>query len=63
MEDSENDQRRAKEGAWAAHLVEHAPIYRGLLLNAAAAGSTPTCGPLLHVIPHPLSPFMSSAVL
>ena len=43
-----------KSGAWVDHLVECAPIYRGVLLDAAAAGSTPTCGPLLHVIP-PLS--------
>ena len=43
-----------KLGAWVAHLVEHAPIYRGSLLDAAAAGSTPTYVPLLHVIP-PLS--------
>ena len=42
-------------GAQIAQLVERAAIYRGLLLNAVVAGSTPTCGPLLHVIP-PLSP-------
>ena len=40
--------------AWVAHLVERAPIHRGLLLDAAALGLTPTCDPLLHVIP-PLS--------
>ena len=34
-----------------AQLVEQAHIYRSLLLNAAAVGSTPTCGPLLHVSP------------
>ena len=50
-------------GAWVAHLVERAPIYRGSLLATAAAGLTPTCGHLLHAIP-PLSPsFISSAVL
>ena len=39
-------------GARVAHLYrEHAHIYRGLLLNAAAAGSPATCGPLLHVVP------------
>ena len=32
--------------------------YRGLLLDAAATGSTPTCSPLLHVIPL-LSPLSS----
>uniref|UniRef100_A0A8D0DDI8 PX domain-containing protein n=1 Tax=Sander lucioperca TaxID=283035 RepID=A0A8D0DDI8_SANLU len=31
------------------------PMYRGLVLAAAAAGLIPTCDPLLHVIP-PLSP-------
>uniref|UniRef100_A0A8C9Z4L3 Nucleobindin 2 n=1 Tax=Sander lucioperca TaxID=283035 RepID=A0A8C9Z4L3_SANLU len=44
-------------------LQQQAPIYRGLLLDVVAAGSTLTCGPLLHVIPPSLSPFMSSAVL
>ena len=46
-----------KLGAWVARLVEHAPIYRSSLLDAAAAGLTPNCGRLLHVIP--LSPFFS----
>ena len=46
-----------------AQLVEQAHIYRGLLLDAAATGSTPICGPLLHVIPPLFSPFMSSSVL
>ena len=46
------------QGAWVAHLVERAPIYRGSVLDAAAAGSPPADGPLLHVIP-PRSPFMS----
>ena len=38
-------------GAWIAQLVERAAICGGLLLGAAAAGFTPTCGPLLYVIP------------
>ena len=40
-----------------AQLVEQAHIYRGILLDAAAAGLTPTYGPLLHVIPL-LSPLL-----
>ena len=28
-------------GAWVAHLGERAPIYRGSVLDAAAAGSVP----------------------
>ena len=50
-------------GARIAQLVERAPTCRGLLLDAAGQGPTPTCGPLLHVIPPSLAPFMSSAVL
>ena len=54
--DSETNSTNSVDlGARIAQLVEQAPIYRGLLLDAAAAGSTPTCGPLLHVIP-PLAP-------
>ena len=37
-----------------AQLEEQAHIYRDLLLDVAIAGSTLTCGPLLHDIP-PLS--------
>ena len=38
-------------------------MYRGSVLAAAAAGSNPTCCPLLHVVPLNLSPLISSAVL
>ena len=46
-------------GAWLAHLVEQAPIYRGLLLDAVAVGSTPTCGPFAAGHSPSLSPFKS----
>ena len=43
------------QDAQIAQLVEREPIYRGLLLDPAGTGLTPTCGPLLHAIP-PLPP-------
>ena len=48
---SKKCQKNVKSVAGLAQLVEQAHIDRNLLLDAAAAGSTQTCGPLLHVIP------------
>ncbi len=39
-----------------AQSVEWAPVTRGCVLAAAAAGSVPHCGPLLHVISSPFFP-------
>ena len=46
-------------GAWLAHLVEQAPLYRGLLLDAVAVGSTLVCGPFAGCHSPSLSSFKS----